>query len=355
MPRTHRFAPDGTVHHIIARFVGKEPFFDIEGARAEYLRRLGCTLARHDASVFAFNLMSTHLHLALLKRCMSLSALFAGLHGGFAWWVNLQLVRPGHVFAQRFKNVLFDEDLTAILGAYIHNNAVRAGVVGAARDCTWSSHRFYLGLAKPPAWLDVELGLALSGYDPGARARDAFDAFVNARAGDGRIPEFSGAVSEVSVRERCAALPGGAQLRSPRVTIDLDFSPALPVVGPPRFVWSGTTADAARIAAGLIGLDVDVLRSTARTRDVTGLRSALLLAWTDGLGRRQCEMARYLGMNLATASAAVHRARGRAEPVAVAETIVARCRDAALGADVGRARAGRTPRADAIGAPTPEC
>jgi hypothetical protein len=58
--------------------------------------------------------------------------------------------------------------------AYIHNNPVRANIVRAASESSWTSHRSYLGVAGAPSWLHVAEGLQLAKID-----RAAFDRWVN--------------------------------------------------------------------------------------------------------------------------------------------------------------------------------
>jgi hypothetical protein len=62
--------------------------------------------------------------------------------------------------------------------AYHHNNPVDAGLVGRARESTWTSHQAYLDLVAPPKWLDVELGLDLCGFSNTPLGREQFDRFV---------------------------------------------------------------------------------------------------------------------------------------------------------------------------------
>ena len=45
-------------------------------------------------------------------------------------------------------------------------------------DSTWTSHRIYLRLAPQPAWLDVELGLHICGFNDTVAGRRQFDAYV---------------------------------------------------------------------------------------------------------------------------------------------------------------------------------
>ena len=57
--------------------------------------------------------------------------------------------------------------------AYHHNNPVKAKVVRSAGDSDWTSHGLYAGTAAPLDWIDVELGLILSGFSLDSAGRPA--------------------------------------------------------------------------------------------------------------------------------------------------------------------------------------
>jgi hypothetical protein len=87
--------------------------------------------------------------------------------------MNSRHDRIGSMFVRGPKALHVNRDGVGNVIAYIHNNPVRAGVVGAARESMWTSHRGYLDVA-PPAWLHVQEGLALSGFADA----NAFDEWV---------------------------------------------------------------------------------------------------------------------------------------------------------------------------------
>ncbi len=90
------------------------------------------------------------------------------MHTDFANWINARRERIGAVFVKGPKVIEFHPHGTAQLIRYIHQNPVRAGVTPTARDCDWTSHRAYAGLAEQPRWLDIEAGMVLGGLDRGA-------------------------------------------------------------------------------------------------------------------------------------------------------------------------------------------
>jgi hypothetical protein len=94
-----------------------------------------------------------------------------GLHGSYAQAFNLRHQRVGHLFQGRYKAFLVQKTSYLLaLVRYIHENPVKAGLVGDSRSYRWSSDRFYSGM-PPPDWLDTSGLFQLLGADPGRAAR----------------------------------------------------------------------------------------------------------------------------------------------------------------------------------------
>jgi hypothetical protein len=152
MPRYLRRVNEGTVQHLISRFVNHEFLFELPHARDEYLARAAHAFARTDWIPLGYALMSSHVHwLARAGSCSS-DRLMRSLHAGFAGWLNRSTGRLGPVFADRHRNVECRGRTALAMLAYIHNNPVRAGVVSTARASKWTSHRAYIGIETPPSW-----------------------------------------------------------------------------------------------------------------------------------------------------------------------------------------------------------
>jgi hypothetical protein len=175
VPRTIRYNEPGAVHHVISRFVAQEWFIRGDEDRQQYLRWLGHALSRSDWKCLAYAVMSNHIHLAVIAGTTPISSWLRPVHSPFAEWVNKQRDRIGAVFARGPRDWAVGASSVGRSIAYIHNNPVRAGVFSRAREGAWTSHRAYLGLDAPPAWLDVREGLVRSGFDD----PDAFDRWVD--------------------------------------------------------------------------------------------------------------------------------------------------------------------------------
>ena len=202
--RLARLHAPGVLYHVICRFADGAWFLRGAPERAAYLRWLGYAMQRSDWRCLGYALMSNHIHLAMVAGDESLASWAKRAHSPFSQWVNERFERFGHVFAHRPKDFAVLPENEAMLLAYIHNNPVAAGVCGAARDSAWTSHRAYLGLARRPRWLDVELGLARCGFDGG----ESFDRFVTANPGES-------AESDVAAVARRAAQRGALVAATP--------------------------------------------------------------------------------------------------------------------------------------------
>jgi len=162
----------GAIYHQISRFVAGEWFMESDVERRAYLFLLERALAKTDWLCFAYALMSSHIHLALIAGTCRLKEWLAPMHTDFALWINQRRGnRIGSVFVKGPDEVEFQPRGVKRLISYIHNNPVRAGVVPHPALSDWTSHQAYLGLRQPPSWLAIERGLELSGFESG----DALD------------------------------------------------------------------------------------------------------------------------------------------------------------------------------------
>ena len=294
------------VYHFIARFVGGAYRLDGDGARTEYLRRLGQVAAGTDWRVLGYALMSNHVHLCALAGKDPPAALIQPLHGAFARWLNRRQGTFGVAFAERFSTVICRREEALRVIAYLHNNPVRARVVERAADSTWTSHRAYVGLAPVPHWLRVDVGLRLSGFGGAPDGRSVFDAAVDARSGAPRDPLLAGdghALRRALARAAVAAPVelGSTALEGDEYFCDVRAREATPI----RVPWPGGPDRLLRLVADESGIAIDALRSRGRRREVVEGRRLALGAWVR-LGRPLVEMSSALGISQSAATQLVH-------------------------------------------------
>lgn len=95
-------------------------------------------------SLFAWCLMSNHIHILIKVKTDPLSIVFQKINTSFAKWYNLKYERKGHLFHGRFFSEPV-EDETYFLRAfrYIHLNPVKGGLCKDPGDYRYSSYAYY--------------------------------------------------------------------------------------------------------------------------------------------------------------------------------------------------------------------
>jgi len=152
MPRQSRIDAPGALHHIIMRGIEKKPIFKDDADRDNLLERLKTILKGGTAFCFAWSLMPNHVHLLLKTGKTSISTIMRRLLTGYAVYFNRKHDRAGHLFQNRYKSILCQEDAYLLeLVRYIHLNPLRAGIVkdlGALDRYRYSGHATILGKEK---------------------------------------------------------------------------------------------------------------------------------------------------------------------------------------------------------------
>ncbi len=221
MPRFARLHTPGTVQHIISRFVNRAFRLRDDIERAEYLRRLDRALQPSDWRLVGYALMSSHVHLVMIAGSDPLAGWIHPVHVGLARWINKRQGTLGPVFSERPTTIVVGDDSLARLLAYVHNNPVRAGLVGAAQESSWTSHGAYLGSVPPVARLDVDFGLQRAGFGADQAGREHFRRHVAELAALSRSDDLTGGMGQ---RERTLvrqSLGAAIELTSARFTSDL--------------------------------------------------------------------------------------------------------------------------------------
>jgi putative transposase len=157
MPRRARCVLPGVPYHVTQRGVDRQATFSVEDDRHTYLRLLRENLGEAEVRVWAWCLMSNHVHLILLPgREDSLSLLMRRVHGRYAQYYNTRWGRTGHLWQNRFFScILGIEHLWAAI-AYVERNPVRAEMVASAAEYRWSSAAAHLTGQDTTGLLDME-------------------------------------------------------------------------------------------------------------------------------------------------------------------------------------------------------
>jgi putative transposase len=130
MPRSARLDVPEVLQHVMARGIeGRDIFRDTKDREA-FLKRLSDLVAKGNVQLLAWCLMANHFHLLLRTREMSLATMMRRLMTGYAVWHNRRHDRKGHLFQNRYKSIVVEEDPYLLeLVRYIHLNPVRAKIL----------------------------------------------------------------------------------------------------------------------------------------------------------------------------------------------------------------------------------
>ena len=120
-----------------------------DGDRHAYLAFVKKYADQHGLDVWAYCLMSNHVHLiAVPMRDESLSRALRDAHTVYAMRFNTLTQMTGHVWQGRFYSCPLDEPHLWAAVRYVERNPVRAGLVLRAEEYKWSSAQAHCGTAK---------------------------------------------------------------------------------------------------------------------------------------------------------------------------------------------------------------
>ncbi len=142
MSRIARVVVPGLAYHVTHRGNrGQDVFFEPRD-RTVYKRWLGEYAARYGLEIWAYCLMTNHVHLLVVARTeSSLAKTIGRTHGRYASRQNRRHGWTGHLWANRYYSTPLDEAHAWAAVRYVERNPVRAGMVERAEDYPWSSAR----------------------------------------------------------------------------------------------------------------------------------------------------------------------------------------------------------------------
>lgn len=148
MPRKPRVHFPGAVYHVVARGNNQEKIFASDKDKQYYLHKIGEYRKRFGFTLLIYVIMDNRAHMVLQVGKDPLSQIMRLLQHSYAVFFNRKYERCGHVFENRFKAFLCDDDryLLALI-RYIHRNPLEAGL-STALDYKWSSHGYYAGTKR---------------------------------------------------------------------------------------------------------------------------------------------------------------------------------------------------------------
>jgi putative transposase len=111
MPRRSRIDTPGALYHVMVRGIERGVVFRSDGDRDHFLERLRGILQETEIRCYAWALNPNHFHLVLGTGSVPISTVMRRLPTGYALWYNRIHHRHGHLFQNRFKSILCQEDV----------------------------------------------------------------------------------------------------------------------------------------------------------------------------------------------------------------------------------------------------
>jgi REP element-mobilizing transposase RayT len=310
MPRGPRLDAPGTLHHVIVRGIERSKIVNDDQDRDNFISRLGALAKDTDTAIYAWALMSNHAHILLRSGAAGLPTLMRRLLSGYATSFNKRHRRYGHLFHNRYKSIVCEEDpYFRELVRYIHLNPLRAKLVdsvGKLERYKWCGHAVVLGRWSN-VWQDRDYVLQWFGNKEG-EARTAYREYVKEGVDQGHRPDLvggglvrsMGGWSVVKAMRRLGDRKKGDEriLGSGRFVEQLLEEASQKIKHQiPTHDLIDRAEEEIRAVCQKENIEVATLRSTSRRRSVSRLRAHLALKLVNELGLSLAETARQLGLS----------------------------------------------------------
>jgi len=194
MPRKARIDAPGAVHHVIARGIEKRDIFWDDYDRNNFLERLGTIIDESDTRCYAWALLPNHCHLLFKTGLSPIATVMRRLLTGYAVTFNRRHRRHGHLFQNRYKSILCQEEVyLKELVRYIHLNPLRAKIVDDLKQLdtyAFCGHSALMDRVQR-SWQEVNEVLGLFAAKR-LQARERYRSFVQKGIPQGRRKDLTG-------------------------------------------------------------------------------------------------------------------------------------------------------------------
>jgi putative transposase len=325
MPRQARIDAPGAFHHIICRGIERRRVFLDDVDRNNFVNRLGEVLHQTSTLCFAWSLLPNHFHILTQTGAVPLSTVMSRLLTGYAGDFNRRHNRHGHLFQNRYKSILCQEEPYFLeLVRYIHLNPLRARVVKSVDELKkfrYCGHASLLGIYEH-SWQKTKE--VLLRFDKKiAFAKGKYESFVAEGVDLGKRPEFAGGGLVRSAggwQKILGARRYGEYLMSDeRILGDSDFvndvlsAAQEKMKGTNLYSQNGIDLErVAQIVAGLLQMNLADVWKGGRKPNTVQARSLLCYWATSELGLT----ATAVGERLKLSSSAASRSSRRGEQIA---------------------------------------
>lgn len=180
MPRMGRIVLPNYPHHVVQRGHNRQVVFATEDDYQRYLGDLRELKDVFGVKVYAYCLMTNHVHLLLAPGDLvaGLGQLMKALAARATRYRNRLEGRRGTLWESRYKSSVVQTDIYLLAcSRYIELNPVRARMTAEASDYPWSSYRERLGMDCSRDCLDTDPCFLALGRDQLGR-RERYESYV---------------------------------------------------------------------------------------------------------------------------------------------------------------------------------
>ena len=147
MSRRPRLLSKTGMYHIIVKGIGRQNLFEEKSDYEKFKEILKIVKAEMEFSLYAYCLMTNHVHLFIKeKEVGQISKIMSKILSHYAMWFNIKYLRTGPLFNNRYMSEpVEDEKYYMSLVRYIHQNPLKARMVGRISQYQYSSYGEYIG------------------------------------------------------------------------------------------------------------------------------------------------------------------------------------------------------------------
>lgn len=140
MPRQARVKSNTGIYHIMWRGANRQEIYHDDDDSRMFLEILNKCKDKYGITVYAWCLMSNHVHLLIKEGNEDISITMKRIGVSYVGYYNSKYRTIGPLFQDRFKSECVESNryLFTVI-RYIHQNPVKAGMVTQADEWKWSS------------------------------------------------------------------------------------------------------------------------------------------------------------------------------------------------------------------------
>lgn len=169
MPRIARQKTLLSKYHVCGRSISEVALFKDDDDKVQFMKLIKKYQILYKFRIYGYCLMDNHYHLIIDANGEDISRIMHSINFSYARYFNNTHKRHGHLFQDRFKSkIVNDNNYLIVLSAYVHNNVTDIPLyANCPEKYLFSSLGVYLGLRKDPfEMVEEDFVMGLFSEDP---------------------------------------------------------------------------------------------------------------------------------------------------------------------------------------------